>query len=616
MCGIAGWFSPTTLPAESSTQLHKMVNAIAHRGPDGEGCALFEQAALGHRRLAIIDLAGGQQPMYSHDGRYCIVFNGEIYNYRALRDTLSQQGHHFQHHSDTEVIIELYRAYGWQGFNQLRGMFAFALWDVEQQQGLLVRDPQGIKPLFIQRDNGLLCFASEAKALLARTAQMPQLNPNALHQLMNLRYLPGEMSLFEGIEQLTPGTVLSWSNQGQQLYTLFEPDSSSPDTLSALRESIQLHLTADVEVGCYLSGGIDSATIAAVTAQQQPLRSFTLAVGDDPNEAHNAAHTAQLLGIQNSQGAISGDLEQQLLDLVWQLEMPKINALQVSRLAQLASREVKVTLSGLGGDELFLGYNAHKIFAQCQSLARYLPRAASQPLGRLGAGLIKNLQRTPWSEPQRALQMLQQLGNWPQLYGLLRNVWDSPTMRQQIYGPRMLDQPLENSFSLLEQRWPQADTPLAAMAEFELRNKMVNDLLWQEDRVSMAVGLEVRPPFVDGPLISHLQQFQPQQLMQGGAKGYMRQIISQLLPREIFNRPKSGFQVDAPHFFQQQLKPLARRWLSRELTEQHGLFNYQFIAWVQNQPPRTGLRWHYFMLYLMLLTHMWIARFEGKYFDG
>jgi len=346
------------------------------------------------------------------------------------------------------------------------------------------------------------------------------------------------------------------------------------------------------------------------------LRSFTLAVGDDPNEARNAAHTAQLLGIQNSQGAISGNLEQQLLDLVWQLEMPKVNALQVSQLAQLASREVKVTLSGLGGDELFLGYNAHKIFAQCQSLARYLPRAASQPLGRLGAGLLKGLQRTPWSEPQRALQMLQQLGNWPQLYGLLRNVWDSPTMRQQIYGPRMLDQPLENSFSLLEQRWPQADTPLAAMAEFELRNKMVNDLLWQEDRVSMAVGLEVRTPFVDGPLITHLQQFQPQQLMQGGAKGYMRQVISELLPREIFNRPKSGFQVDAPHFFQQQLKPLAKRWLSREITEQHGLFNYQFIAWVQNQPPRTGLRWHYFMLYLMLLTHMWIARFEGKHFDG
>ena len=508
---------------------------------------------------------GGQQPMFSHDRRYCISFNGEIYNYPALRKTLIEQGHTFHHHSDTEVIMELYRAEGWQGFSQLRGMFAFLLWDNELKQALLVRDPQGIKPLFIQQQRHQLCFASEAKALLARNKQKPSLNGNALHQLMNFRYLPGEMSLFEGVTQLTAGSVLCWQPNGEMTrQKIPPPKATSGDTLAQLHDSINHHLTADVTVGCYLSGGIDSATIAAVVAQQQPLHSFTLAVGDDPNEAINAAITAQLLGIENRQGEITGNLEQQLLDLVWHLETPKVNALQVSQLAQLASHKVKVTLSGLGGDELFLGYNAHKIFSQCQKLSRWLPKLASQPLGKLGAGVINTLQRTPWSEPQRAMQMLQNLGNWPQLYGLLRNVWDNPHMRQKIYGPRMLDQPLDNSFELLEQRWPHSESPMAAMAQFELHNKMVNDLLWQEDRVSMAVGLEVRTPFVDGPLIAHLQQLSPEQLMAGGTKGYLRQILKPLLPNEILKRPKSGFQLNSPHFFQQQLKPLAACWLRSE----------------------------------------------------
>ncbi len=613
MCGIAGWFSAAPIHTNTVAALKSMVHTLRHRGPDGEGAVLFDHAALGHCRLAIIDPDGGQQPMPSHDGRYCISFNGEIYNYQTLRKTLTAQGHTFQHHSDTEVILELYRAKGWQGFAQLRGMFSFALWDNQLKQGFLVRDPQGIKPLFIQHQGDQLYFASEAKALPACQPQQSQLNHNALHQLMNFRYLPGELSLFEGVSQLAAGSVLSWQpNHPLQQHLIPATTTPTSDTLSQLRNSVEQHLTSDVEVACYLSGGIDSATIAAIAVQQQPLRSFTLAVGDDPNEAINAASTARLLGIQNQQAEIGGNLEQQLLNLVWHLETPKVNALQVSQLAQLASKEVKVVLSGLGGDELFLGYNAHKIFSQCQSLSRWLPRLASRPLGAMGNRLINTLQRTPWSEPQRAMQMLQQLGNWPQLYGLLRNVWDDPTMRQRIYGPRMLDQPLENSFELLEQRWPKAESPIASMAKFELHNKMVNDLLWQEDRVSMAVGLEVRTPFVDAPLIAHMQQFSPEQLMQQGAKGYLRQVVKGLLPAEILHRPKSGFQLDSPHFFHQQLKPLANRWLSREITERHGLFNYTFIDWVQKQPPRTGVRWHYFMLYLMLLTHMWMMQFEGK----
>jgi asparagine synthase (glutamine-hydrolysing) len=343
MCGVTGWFSPSPIHAtEAHPPLSRMVKQIHHRGPDGEGVEFFDHAVLGHVRLAIIDPMYGAQPMYSHDKRYCISFNGEIYNYRDLKAQLTNQGHHFSSNSDTEVIMALYRAYGWQGFTQLRGMYAVALWDCEGQTGLLVRDPLGIKPLFIHQKENKLTFASEAKAILAKKDISAQLNPEALHLLLNFRYLPGNRSLFKNIQQLPAGTVLEWSATSIQQYPLPETNQPDGETLEILAESVRLHLTSDVEVDTYLSGGIDSATI----------------------------------------------------------------------------------------------------------------------------------------------------------------VWDSPNLRRRIYGPRMLDSQLPNAFTILEELWPDENDPVMAMAQFELKNKMVNDLLWQEDRVSMEEGLEARVPFVDKSLIA------------------------------------------------------------------------------------------------------------------
>ena len=595
-----------------------MVDAIGHRGPDGQGKQLFEHAAFGHARLAIIDINDGNQPMWSHDQRYCIIFNGEIYNYRQLRATLSKRGHKFHSHSDTEVILELFRAEGLTGLARLRGMYAFALWDKQDQCAILVRDPLGIKPLFLQKSTtGNITFASEAKAIITGQGGHAELDTSNLHLLLNYRYIPGNGSLFTGIEQLAPGQILRWRPNGEtSLHTIPLPPSPEENTtLDDLRDSVAAHFTADVEVATYLSGGIDSAAITALGKElcDQPLRTFTLKVGDDPNEAVNAAESARLLGVKNIQGEITDDISRELPRLLWHLETPKINALQVSQLSQLTARHVKVALSGLGGDELFLGYNAHKILSQVERASHLLPPPVARSLGKYGARLLAAWQKPVWSEAERALHMLGNTGNWPRIYGLLRNVWDQPRLRQLIYGPRMLDSILPDAFEDLRRRWPDNPDPVMACAEFEWHNKMVNDLLWQEDRVSMANGLEVRVPFVDGVFAAGIHHLPRKILMAGGQpKAYLRKQLKPLLPEAILQRPKSGFQVSAPEFFRQHLQPLAHQWLSEEKVKDIGLFNPAFIRHVLKQPVRPGLRWHYFILYFMLMTHLWIDIFEKQ----
>ena len=616
MCGIAGWFSPQTIPSQELDTLERMMRRIKHRGPDGQGSALLNNAYLGHVRLSIIDLDSGQQPMRSHDKRYTISFNGEIYNYKELRNELVKAGHNFVTHSDTEVIMEVYRKYGLRGFSRLRGMYAFALWDDVKNCGLLARDPLGIKPLFIQFSNeSCLVFASEAKAIFEKSHSKPQLDLEQLHLLLNFRYIPGNGSLFQGIEQLPPGNVLQWQpDKSVQYFNIEIPETGQSDTLEQLRNSVYCHMTSDVEVGCYLSGGIDSSTIAALCNERsgKNLRTFTIAVGDDQNEALYAADTAKQFGFQNLQFKIENDVTQDFTKLLWHLEVPKINAAQSWQLAKFTSQHVKVALSGLGGDELFLGYNMHKIISQANSLANVIPAVISSTLGPILNNLYQSFSNLQWSEQQRSLLILEKLGNWPVVYGLVRNVWDSPKLRQLIYGERMLAGQLPSAFEYLKQHWPKHPDPVIAATKFEWRQKMVNDLLWQEDRVSMAHGLEVRTPLVDRVLYSHVDKFPRDELMRNGKpKAYLKATVSAILPQQILNRPKSGFQVASFDFYHKHLTRLAQEQLNEKTVKEVGLFNYKFISHVLKFSPTKRLRWHYFILYFMILTHLWVQLFEN-----
>lgn len=619
MCGITGWFSSQQVGSDAQPRLRKMMDAVAHRGPDADGLYCSRHAMLGHTRLSIIDLESGQQPMTSASGRTTIAFNGEIYNYAALRaEVADSAGYRFRTQSDTEVILALYESRGVEAMSELRGMFAFAIWDDERGEGWLVRDPLGIKPLFYAMGSDeQLVFASEAKSIFASGFWDPSLDVASLHLLMNFRYVPGGSSLFRGVSQLAPGHALKWTRNGcgaEQPFFRREAVGQS-STLDAIRDSVSHHMVADVEVGGYLSGGIDSATVVALANRHTdaPMQTFTLDVGDDPMESRNAARTAELLGVENHLGAASPDSAGQLKKILWHLEVPKINAYQIYELAGVASQRVKVCLSGLGGDELFLGYNAHGIMDKARAAARVVPGFLSALTGRIAAGLLGSVSSAPWSEKERAALMLQSLGDWPRTYGLLRNIWDKPALRNEIYGPRMLDQDLPNAFDYLEGLWPGGSDPVMAMADFEYCQKMVNDLLWQEDRLSMAHGLEVRVPLVDKTLAAHVRTMDRESLMPNGKlKGHMREAVSPLLPQEILRRPKSGFQVDAATFYKKNLQMIARDVLSPERLRQAGLFNPEFVRRVEALPARTKYRWHFFILYMMLMTHLWMEVFEAR----
>jgi len=617
MCGIAGWFRAGTDPGADAGVLARMTARLAHRGPDGRGTAFAGAAAFGHTRLAVIDPAGGEQPMRDAHGTTLITYNGEIYNFRALRAELERCGERFRTDSDTEVILALYRVHGADGFARLRGMYAFALWDGARRTGWLARDPMGIKPLFVAEGRGgRLLFASEAKAILAAEPGHARLDEGALNLVMNFRYLPGGASLFRGVRQLAPGTLLRWREPGAVEERALAAAPKPPDevpVLQAIRDSVRHHLTADVQVGSYLSGGLDSALITALAAREAgPLPTFTLDVGDDPHEARNAAATAALLGLPNRRGQCAAVDRERLAKLVWHLEVPKINALQVSDLARMTAGHVKVALSGLGGDELFLGYNAHRILHAALWVERALPAPVRRALAALARPTLGTGAGPVWSERARALEMLQILGDWPTTYGILRNVWDAPRLRRRIYGPRMLDARPASAFDTLSALWPRADDPLAAMAEFEWREKMVNDLLWQEDRASMAEGLEVRVPFVDRMLLARIAHERRHARIPGGrGKALLRAAALEVLPASVVDRPKSGFQVRVHEFFPTRLAAVAEELLSAEEIRRHGLFNPNFVCHVRSLRPGKRLRWHLFMLYLMLMTHLWMRAFEG-----
>jgi len=615
VCGIAGWFSGEPQRPDAGARVARMISAIAHRGPDGRGILTGTNFAFGHARLAIIDLQSGAQPMTSTDGAVSIVHNGEIYNYAELTAELKAMGQDFATRSDTEVILNTYRVHGVRGFARLRGMFAFALWDQRLRCGWLVRDRYGIKPLFHTTDSeGRLMFASEVKALLAVLGRRASLDAEALHLLMNFRYVPGSRTLFRGVAQLAPGAMLRWTPDSVRAATLDEyPDDRGLSPLAALEDSVRAHLTADVEVATYLSGGIDSAVIAALARRhnRRPLRGFTVSVGDDPHEAANAARSAQLLGIEGVRAELTdGHVATGWPTLVWHLETPKVNAWQVGVVAQATSRHVKVALSGLGGDELFYGYNLHRHIHLASRAGQWLPRPIRRASARLAVAM-PFFGLPGWSEPERALRAAAAIGDWACVYGLLRNVWDDTERRPVLYGPRLLDTPLPDAFDVIRADWPRDEDPLRAVARFERREKLVNDLLWQEDRLGMARGLEVRVPFVDPVLIAAVDALSRAQLMPGGRlKGYLRRMVSGVVPAEILRRRKSGFQVNAVEFFHAELGALAREYLSDEVVRAHGLFNPGFVRTTLGRRPQPGLRWHYFMLYLMIGVHLWVELFE------
>lgn len=577
MCGIAGvvWQDPTR-PAERGV-IAPMVAALAHRGPDGEGIELLGPAALGHRRLSIIDLSpDGRQPMSNEDGTVWVVLNGEIYNFAELRRELQGRGHVFRSKTDTEVLVHLYEEQGPELVQRLRGMFAFAIWDTRAQRLLLVRDRAGQKPLHYRVDEDALRFASEPGALLADpSAPAPRFSAEALHYYLHYGYIPAPHSAFEGGRKLPPAHLLEWSpGQAPVLRRYWDP-SFSPHSRSTLAEAVEegaalideavrLRTVADVPLGAFLSGGIDSGLIVSSLAGllSDPVRTFTIGFEEAAyDERELARSVSTLYGTEHVERVVSADAQDLLPRLVRHYGEPfaDSSAIPTYRVAGLAREAVTVALSGDGGDELFAGYLRH-----AANTALGFWRATPRPLRRPVEALSELLPAaTAHRSPLHYLRRLVAVAEQPlQERNGRMALFLQPEAAAALYSADFarrvghLD-PLAPYVARYEEARATRDEERILWADFALY--MPEDILVKVDIATMAHGLEARAPFLDHHLIEwamRLPYAYKRSLREG--KHLLRRLGRRRLPRPVADGGKRGFSVPIDAWFRGPLLPLFR----------------------------------------------------------
>jgi asparagine synthase (glutamine-hydrolysing) len=579
MCGICGLASrggpvdPDRLRAMSAT--------LVHRGPDSDGHLVDGPVGLAARRLSIIDLETGDQPIANENGTVHVVQNGEIYNYRELRAGLEHAGHRFATRSDTEVLVHLYEEHG-DGFaERLRGMFAVAIWDARKRRLVLARDPFGIKPLYYQDNADGLAFASELRAL-----PRGEIDLDALEAFLAFNSIPGPYSIFREVRKLPPGHLLVWE-EGETHVSRFarpapvrasevrrEADDELAEELRArLRDSVRAHLVADVPVGVLLSGGVDSSVLAAVAAQEssEPVHTFSIGFEERTfDELDNARSVAQLYGTRHEELVLRPDAALLLPALADAFDEPfaDSSALPTFLVSELAARHVKVALSGEGGDELFGGYYTYAADLLALRVGRLVPLA--RPLVER---LPSSTRRASFDYKAKRfvraadLPPLERHHAWKEIF--------SADARLELLGSDPLSVSRLDPVDLLRTRFAETEGAelLARLQDVDLGTYLVDDLLVKTDRASMAHSLEARVPYLD-PLVAGLAQALPTRLKVSGLrkKRLLRKAAAPLLPRRIVYGRKRGFSIPAAAWLRGELEPFARDVLSAETLRRQAFF--------------------------------------------
>ena len=620
MCGIAG-----TCGFGDEDLLRAMTDTIAHRGPDGEGFFGGESVHLGNRRLAIQDVPGGAQPMASEDGSVVVVYNGEIYNYLELRERVLARGHRLTTHCDTEVLPHLYEDEGIAFAARLNGIFAFALFDRARGKLFLVRDPLGVKPLVYSARDGMLAFGSEAKAVLASGLVRAELDEASLHLSMNVRYVPGDRTFFRDIKRVPPGHVLEFAEGRVRLQPYasidWTPDESlsQNDWLEGIRfhyqEAVRRQLISDVPVGVSLSGGIDSSSIVAMVraATSGPIKTFSLGFDEPTDETADARFVARTYGTEHEEVVLREPALAHLADAIWHTEEPKVNSLQLYLLHRFIGEHVSVVLSGLGGDELFAGYDIYSYMLRTRSLRRgpfgNVVRAMAPALdwaARRAAGLG----RPDLDLATRKLEWLAASRDGARNYLLLRNAWDfNPALLRRVYAPAFAER-LTVSVRDDYGAYFADDRPLESQAlRAEFATKMVCDLLHNEDTMSMAHSVESRVPLLDLELVRFAARIPDRVRFAQGRKGLLKDALTGVLPDQVLHKRKWGFTFDPVEQYQKDLGPMVAETLSPDRLRRSGIFNPEFVQAVLKAEPRQRLRWHYFLLWQMIGVETWLATF-------
>lgn len=597
MCGIAGIFEYQRRRPVSARVLQNMMTVIQHRGPDDAGSYRNGAIALGMRRLSIIDLEGGKQPVANETGDVRLVFNGEIYNFRSLQGELCDRGHRLRTASDTEVIVHLYEERGEDCIHELRGMFGFALWDNEGQRLLLARDRLGIKPLYYADVNGVLIFGSEIKSILQHPEISAELDANALNNFLSLKYVPAPQTLFKGIYALPPGHLLTCDRGGVKVRQYWDLSFPEPVKWSEnecaerldglLRESVLLHLQSDVPFGAFLSGGLDSSTIVALMAEylNQPVNTFSIGFedhGSKLSEAHSARLVAERFGTRHHEVVITAaDFLDYAERVVWHLDQPvgDMACFANMMLAESAAQQVKMVLTGEGGDELFAGY-ARYAGERFRSVAKWIPGWAGNGIART-VSLLPGLRR-----PKLALHALVQreeasrLVHWFPLF---------PTYEKaQLLSKEMQGEisTLASAEQLFGEHLAKLDSSVALnrMLYVDTKLWLPDDLLARGDKMSMAASLEARVPLLDHKLVEFAAMLPPHLKLHRLTRKYLlRKVASKLLPGPILRRKKQGFPIPISSWTRKEARQFVSDLLSSEAVRRHGVLNADYVQEILKQ---------------------------------
>ena len=602
MCGISGILMLRGEGSIDPQLVKKMMGAIAHRGPDGEGTYFSEGIALGHNRLSIIDVEGGAQPIGNEDGTIWVVFNGEIYNYKQLRSMLLEKGHSFRTESDTEVLVHLYEERGQEMLAELQGMFAFALWDERHKTLLLARDRVGIKPLYYALTKDALVFASEVKAILAHPLVQKEVNPAALDRFLTYFYSPGTDTLFEGISKLDPGHYLRVSNgriELKQYWDLkFEPSrakqtlSDSVEELTALLErTVREHMISDVPVGFLLSGGVDSTALLsfAVHETDKPVSSFTIGFAGHnfADERPYARLASNAFGTDHHEMTIGPEEFLQFLPkYVWHMEEPVCEppAVALYYVSKLARQYVKVLISGEGGDEAFAGYPNYRNLAWLEFAKSMLPLSVRRGLARTGslvrsAGVDGRVARYLGLMDIKLSDYYYSRASGPLTYF---NRQDSQLYTEQFASQVNRDDSVgcvRKYFSKMD-----GETPLNKMLYVDTKSWLPDDLLIKADKITMANSLELRVPFLDHKVLEFAASLPSSYKLRGLATKYiLKKAFENRVPRSILRRKKTGFPVPYELWLKRELKDVLSDLLTDRRSVERGYFSRKQIQTLLDQ---------------------------------
>jgi len=616
MCGIAGMVASANGRRVDEATIHRMCDMIIHRGPDDEGLLVKDGAGLGMRRLSIIDLAGGHQPLFNEDKSAWIVFNGEVYNFQDLRPDLEARGHRFRTHSDTETIIHLYEEYGSECVQKLRGMFAFAIYDEKKHALLIARDRLGKKPLHYALVDGNLYFASEIKSILAVAPELAETNHEALMQYMYFGYIPDPQTAFRQIHKLPPGHLLEFEKGELKIrqywdlpeYSTHEPKSEEEcleELEHRLTEAVRIRLIADVPLGAMLSGGTDSSTVVALMSRVSagPVKTFSIGFQHaDFNEAAYARKVAEHFHTDHHELILDPDVVETVDTLSRSLEEPfgDSSMLPTYYISKLARQHVTVALSGDGGDEVFAGYDRYRIHLENRSFD-WIPGWA----GRFYRKTVHP--RLPYSMPARKLAYSVALP-WQERYiesislqaferdmGLL-----SPEFREQANGA----DPLNIMRGYLD-RAPARD-PLSRVLYLDTKTYLPGDILTKVDRMSMLTSLEARVPLLDHEFVEWVTALPPKWKMRRTEQKYIFRKLAERVgvPTEVLHRPKQGFALPLVHWLKNELKDLLLNVLYEPRTTQRGYFNQAAVRKLVDEHLQ-GRRIHSGRIWRLLMFELW-----------